>query len=267
MTERFEHKKSLGQHFLNSDFVPKQMCNAANIQKGETIIEIGPGTGALTREILARGAKVIAIEADRRAIATLEETFSNEIACGDLIVQHADARKLDLSSLGIQAGKYKVVANIPYYISGLLFRTFLDSDYQPSTLVFLVQKELAQRIARDKKESLLSLSVKVFGDAKYVSTIKRGHFTPPPKVDSAIIAVSNINNEYFDIFDKTLFFNVIKAGFASKRKQLAPNLKGLFPVEATKHALDSTGLPVTSRAEDLPLSSWYQLITKLSSTA
>ena len=262
----FEHKKSLGQHFLTSDYVPKQMCDAANLQAGELVVEIGPGTGVLTKEILARDATVIALETDLRAITSLEETFEEEIANGALTIIHTDARKLDLSALKIEAGKYKVIANIPYYISGLLFRSFLDSNCQPSTLVFLVQKELAERIVRDPKASLLALSVKVFGEVKYIATIKKGHFTPPPKVDSAIISVSEISNNYFDSFDKALFFNVIKAGFASKRKQLAPNLKSLFPVAATKQALLDMDLPDTSRAEDLSLFDWYQLITKLSST-
>jgi 16S rRNA (adenine1518-N6/adenine1519-N6)-dimethyltransferase len=266
MNERFEHKKSLGQHFLNSEYVPKIMCDAASLEKGDLVVEIGPGTGILTKEILKRGASVIAVEADPRAIASLEGTFTEEIAQQRLTIIHADARKLNLASLGVQPNKYKVVANIPYYISGLLFRTFLDSDIQPSTLVFLVQKELAERIARDPKESLLSLSVKVFGDVSYVSTIKRGHFTPPPKVDSAIVAVTNINDDFFKNIEKSLFFNVIKAGFASKRKQLAPNLKAIYPPTITKEALVNINLSEASRAEDLSLSDWDQLLTQLQST-
>jgi 16S rRNA (adenine1518-N6/adenine1519-N6)-dimethyltransferase len=129
-----------------------------------------------------------------------------------------------------------------------------------------VQKELAERIARDKKESLLSLSVKAFGTPSYVKTVKRGHFTPPPKVDSAIIKVTNINHDFFGAFNQDLFFQVIKAGFSSKRKQLAPNLKHLFPVFATKTALKEIGLPTTIRAEDVSLEQWYQLIMQLQST-
>src|SRR5690606_15015371 len=100
-----------------------------------------------------------------------------------LHIHHQDIREFDLASLNLADHQFKVVANIPYYLSGLLLRTFLDTTVQPTTLVFLIQKELAERIARDKKESLLSLSVKVFGEPTYVTTVKRGHFTPPPKVD------------------------------------------------------------------------------------
>lgn len=266
MSENFKHKKSLGQYFLTTDHVPKLMCDAAKLDTSDLVVEVGPGAGILTREILARGSRVIALEADIRAIDILEKEFTTEISSGQLKVIHADARKLDLSDLGIESGKYKVVSNIPYYISGLLFRLFLDSDFQPNTLVFLIQKELAERIARDKKESLLSLSIKVFGDVKYVATVKRGNFTPAPKVDSAILAVSNISNSYFDSFDKKTFFAVIKAGFASKRKQLAPNIKTIFPVEDTKSTLEKIELPATSRAEDVSIDKWYQLLIHLTST-
>lgn len=266
LPKKFEHKKSLGQHFLNSDYVPNLMCDAANLKKGDVVVEIGPGTGALTREILKRGATVIAIEADTRAIASLEETFASEIAEDQLKVVHGDARSLDLSTLQLKPGSYKVVANIPYYISGLLFRTFLDSDYQPNTLVFLVQKELAERIARDKKESLLSLSVKVFGDVTYIKTIKRNHFTPPPNVDSAIIAVNDINNDYFESISKQHFFETIKAGFSSRRKQLAGNLRTLHDKEQIETALHKSNISLTIRAEDLELSDWSTLVTNLFST-
>lgn len=264
--EKFQHKKSLGQHFLTSDYVPNIMCDAANLQKGETVVEIGPGTGVLTKEILKRGATVIAVEADTRAIKSLEETFAAEIEDKQLLIVHADARKLDLPCLGVTNRSYKVVANIPYYISGLLFRTFLDSDFQPNTLVFLVQKELAERIVRDRKESLLSLSVKVFGDVKYIQTIKRGHFTPPPKVDSAVVAVTNINNDYFSTITKAQFFSTIKAGFSSRRKQLAGNLRGIAEKEAIEAAFTQADVENKVRAEDLDLSKWSALIVHLFST-
>lgn len=267
MNERFLHKKSLGQHFLTSDVIPKKMCSAVDLQPEDLVVEIGPGSGVLTEEILNTGAKVIAVETDDRAITTLEEKFADAISQNSLTIVKADARKLDLAGLGVSPGQYKVIANIPYYISGLLFRTFLDSDHQPSDLVFLVQKELAERIVRDPKESLLSLSVKAFGNPQYVTTVKRGHFIPPPKVDSAIVAVRDINLEYFDKFNRALFFRVIKAGFASKRKQLAPNLKSLFPVATTKKALVSMNVSPLIRAEDLSLSQWYALIVKLESTS
>lgn len=260
---KFEHKKSLGQNFLNSDFVPKKMCDAADVSVGDIILEIGPGTGALTTELLSRGATVIAIETDNRAIEALVERFPVEIAAKQLILHHSDARELDVCALGLQKQKFKVVANIPYYMSGFLLRTLLDSEAQPTTLVFLIQKELAERIARDKKESLLSLSVKVFGTPTYICTIKRGHFTPSPNVDSAILAVTSINRQSFSTISAADFFSILHLGFGSKRKQLQHNLSKEFDKERVLHVLQSVGLLATVRAEDIPLSTWITLAEQL----
>lgn len=238
------------------------MCDAADIKAGETVFEIGPGTGALTKELLSRGATVVALEADLRAIDALQETFATEIAAGKLKLRHGDARELDLASFHLTSGGFKVVANIPYYLSGLLFRKCLDTKTQPNTLVFLIQKELAERIARDKKESLLSLSVKVFGKPEYITTVKRGHFTPSPKVDSAILKVSDISRTVFENISSTDFFSILHAGFGQKRKQLQHNLRATWDKERVIEALKSTGLPETVRAEDIALEDWLK-ITKL----
>lgn len=260
MSGKFEHKKSLGQHFLNSDFVPKKMCDAADLKPGEVVLEIGPGTGILTREILRRGAVVIALEADQRAIDELQETFAAELNSGQLVVHHHDARTLELSQFGLVDQQFKVVANIPYYISGLLFRLCLESDIQPQTLVFLVQKEVALRIARDKKESILSQSIKIYGDPVYIDTIKRGHFTPPPAVDSAIVAVNHINRSRLQGIDPTLFFSILHLGFGQKRKQLAGNLAKQYDKQTVVEALTQQGLSPQSRAEDLKISEFVDLI-------
>jgi 16S rRNA (adenine1518-N6/adenine1519-N6)-dimethyltransferase len=259
MTESFDHKKSLGQHFLNSDYVPKKMCDAAGDIAGNTVLEIGPGTGILTREILARGAKVIAVEADIRAIEQLQETFPIEIQKGQLTIHHHDARQLNPAQFGLEKHSYIVIANIPYYLSGQLFRQLLETDCQPTTLVFLIQKELAERIARDKKESLLSLSIKVFGDPSYICTIKRGHFTPPPKVDSAIVAVKNIGRQHFEEILPADFFHLLHLGFGQKRKQLFGNLKYSHDPTLLTEAFDSLNLSLTIRAEDLHVSEWLAL--------
>ena len=261
--QKFEKKKSLGQHFLTSSIVPKWMCDAANIVTGDIVIEVGPGTGALTRELLARGATVIALEADKRAIAVLKENFADACASGSLILHHTDVRTLDLSTYNIIDRQFKVVANIPYYLSGMLFRTFLESDIQPSTLVFLVQKEVAWRISRDEKESLLSLSVKAFGTPHYVRTVSKGHFTPSPKIDSAIIAITEINNNNFNTIAKEKFFEILHLGFGQKRKQLLGNMSKQFDREALTHIFSTLEIPQKTRAEDLSLEKWLELVKKL----
>jgi 16S rRNA (adenine1518-N6/adenine1519-N6)-dimethyltransferase len=263
MNERFVHKKSLGQHFLNSAVIPKRMCDAANLIPGEVVVEIGPGTGALTAILLERGVRVIAVETDKRAITHLEERFATEIKAQKLVISAQDARKLDLSGLGLIDHGYKVVANIPYYLSGFLFRSFLENTLQPSTLVFLVQKEVAQRIARDKKASLLSLSVAIFGVPSYICTVGRGHFTPPPKVDSAIIAVHAISRERLGRVSPQHFFTLLHLGFGQKRKQLLGNLTALYDRGVLETVFTEQKLPLTIRGEDLSLSQWITLIHAL----
>lgn len=262
-TPKFKHKKSLGQHFLNNGRIPKKMADAADIRENDVVVEIGPGTGVLTRELLKRGAQVIALEADERAIAVLAETFESEIVAKKLVILHTDMRHFDVSSLELAPHAYKVVANIPYYLSGLLFRIFLDSTHQPSTLVFLVQKEVAERIARDKKESLLSLSVKAFGDPKYIETVKRGNFTPQPKVDSAIIAVQNIGDTRLTRDVAPFFFEVLHLGFQSRRKQLLGNLASSYEREALVHIFSTLGIPLAARGEDLSAEIWQKLVGAL----
>lgn len=266
MTEKFEHKKSLGQNFLTSDYVPKKMCDAADLKEGELVLEIGPGTGALTKEILARGAKVVAIEADARAISALQETFATEITAGQLTIHHHDARTLNLTDFGLINHQFKVVANIPYYLSGFLFRTLLDSTCQPTTLVFLIQKEVAARIARDTKESLLSLSVKVFGNPTYICTVSRGHFNPPPKVDSAIVAVRDIDREALATQSSEQFFHILHLGFGQKRKQLLGNLTKDYSREVLQTIFKELAIPDNSRAEDISIETWLLLTQKLQST-
>ena len=265
MSEKFIHKKSLGQHFLNSNYVPQKMCDAVGDIAGETVLEIGPGTGALTKEILARGAKVIALEADRRAIAALEENFAAAIKNGQLVIHHHDVRDFNPKQFGLENHSYIVIANIPYYLSGQIFRTLLETKTQPKTVVLLVQKEVAERIARDPKESLLSLSVKVFGDPTYVCTVKRGHFNPPPKVDSAILAIKNIGQHKLAAhqIDSDQFFSVIRPAFAQKRKQLIGNLSKEFPRTKLEKTFLELSLPLNIRAEDIDIKRWLKLINNL----
>lgn len=266
--KKIDAKKSLGQHFLTSPVVPGWMCDAAALQAGEKVLEIGPGTGVLTREILARGADVIALEADLRAIVALKETFREEIAEKRLFLIHTDVRTLDLAAIpGITDHGYTVVANIPYYLSGFLFRTILESSAQPKRLVFLVQREVAKRVVggvhTGGKESLLSLSVKAYGVPSYVKTVSRGHFSPAPKVDSAIVCVEGISRNRFTACDPDLFFHILRLGFGQKRKQLLGNLSKEFKKEELVHIFSTHGVPVSARAEDLPLETWLSLAADL----
>lgn len=266
-SEKFAHKKSLGQNFLTSDVVPNWLVTAGEVTANDTVLEIGPGTGALTKVLLKTGARVIALEADTRAMAILEPLFANEIKTGQLTLIHGDARELAIASLGLSHQQFKVVANIPYYLSGFLLRTLLESSIQPSKLVFLMQKEVVTRIARDTKESILSLSVKAFGVPKYVKTVTRGHFNPPPKVDSAILLINNINLANFtDLQEQNLYFELLHLGFGQKRKQLLSNFTHMYDRTTLESIFSELGLKLDIRAEAVPLSLWLALTKKLAVT-
>lgn len=267
-----EPKKSLGQHFLNNVRIPERMTDAGEVEKGDIVLEIGPGTGVLTRVLLARGAHIIACEADLRAVQLLEQAFENEIKAKQLVILHTDVRALFdgtatsnllLDSLGIQNRSYKVVANIPYYLSGMLFRMTLSSVRQPKILVYLVQREVAHRIALDPKESLLSLSVKVYGTPRYAGTVKPGNFTPPPRVDSAILAIYDISRDKLLGISEENFFTLIHAGFASKRKQLLGNLAKYFSRDRLLAVFSAFDIPLDVRGEDVSLDMWLSLAEAL----
>lgn len=265
-------KKSLGQHFLRSKTALREMITAADIKKGELVLEIGPGEGVLTAELLLAGAKVVAVETDERCIAHLQERFHNEMSDGQLTLIEGDIRNEEVVELlftkKLLGNKsYKLVANIPYYITGMLFRLFLEHLRQPTIIVFLVQKEVAEEIvSRDGKEGILSLSVRAYGIPRYISKVKREAFSPPPKVDSAILAVTDINREWLPKKLEGQYFAIIKAGLGSRRKMLLGNLVRAFPKQKKKIEELFTELEIDKkiRGEDLSFEKWITLVNKLS---
>lgn len=255
----------LGQHFLTGTWAAHALAKSVQVRPGETILEIGPGKGALTRELLATGGHVLAIEKDELLAKGLLETFAEEIASGALRVVAADIRDFAPREYGLVAGEYVLAANIPYYITGEIIRQFLETASAPRAMALLIQKEVADRIiARNGKESILSLSVKAYGNPSIIAKVSRGNFSPPPSVDSAILLVEDISKKFFDGFEEKMFFKVVKAGFASKRKFLANNLAVVFEKDSVLHALETCGLSTKVRAEDVPLLKWGALTHKLS---
>lgn len=256
-------KKSLGQNFLNSKNVANDIVRAARLTPSDTILEIGPGKGFLTAELLASGAQVIAVEKDERMMPLLQETFSEAIQQKKLVLIYGDIVKLlDEKTLPVPT-QYKLVANIPYYLTGYLLRAFLEAIKKPTLMVLMVQKEVATRIvARDKKESILSLSVKAYGEPHLVKKVPARYFTPAPNVDSAILSIENISdNNFVNKKEEDRFFEIIKAGFAHKRKILAGNLKELFH-ERTQALLKEVQIKENARAEDVSLKQWLNLTVK-----
>ncbi len=262
----FAHKKSLGQNFLTSPIVPNWMCDAGQVEPGDVVIEIGPGTGALTKVLLERGAIVHAIETDTRAILVLTNDLGTYIQSGQLFIYEGDMRTYNIAPLANQFSTYKIIANIPYYLSGFLLRTCLELEQPPVTLVFLMQKEVVHRIARDKKQSLLSLSVAVYGTPCYYKTVSRGHFNPPPRVDSAILLVTNISHQHVPhATDRADFFTLLHLGLGQKRKQLLGTLSHQYERMLLIKVFADLSLDTTVRGEDLPLTTWLTLFHTLRS--
>ncbi|MDD5165482.1 MAG: 16S rRNA (adenine(1518)-N(6)/adenine(1519)-N(6))-dimethyltransferase RsmA [Candidatus Pacebacteria bacterium] len=266
-------KKSLGQHFLNSKHVLGQIIAAGNITIGQNILEIGPGTGILTTELLNAGAVVTAVEKDDRSIELLKEKFAPEIASSQLKLVHGDILDESLpTSNSLLPSPYSLIANIPYYITGAILEKFLEHEPRPQKMVLLVQKEVADRIiARPEqstgksKESILSISVKVFGTPKMIAKVPPGAFTPPPTVDSAILSIENISA---DAFKKVLnanprgisqFFSVVRAGFAHKRKILKRNLEAVLDKQDINRIWTHLNLDEKVRAEDLRPQDWINI--------
>jgi 16S rRNA (adenine1518-N6/adenine1519-N6)-dimethyltransferase len=227
--ETLKKKKSLGQNFLKDKNILDKIVEAGEISQGELILEIGPGDGGLTEQILKKECRVVAIEKDDRLIPILKEKFAEQISSKKLVLIHKDILKFKPEDSGLTESNFKIIANIPYYITGEIMRKALSEWPKAKNVVLLVQKEVAKRIiASDQKESLLSISVKVFGEPKLIGIVKAGSFSPAPKVDSAILKIENITNKNFTNIDQERFFLIVKTGFAHKRKMISGNLKEIF---------------------------------------
>lgn len=258
-------KKSLGQNFLMHRQTAERIVEAAGVGEGDTVLEIGPGTGMLTRALCARVSKVIAVETDHELIPTLQEDFAQEVSEGKLTLIESDIRAFRPETDAHLADKpYHLVANIPYYITGEIIRQFLETPHKPLSITVLVQKEVAVRIARSKKESLLSLSVKAYGTPEYCFTVPKGAFFPAPTVDSAVLSIRNISNPFASNVEESSFFGILHAGFAHKRKFLVRNLEAFAPAPAIANAFEKLHLSPKIRAEDVPLATWKSLAHELS---
>ena len=252
-------KKSLGQHFLTSLKVVGDIVRAGNIKKGDLVLEIGPGKGVLTRKLLFLAKKVIAIDKDRELVFFLQEKFKGEIESKRLKLIHQDILNYSPPSYS-----YKLVANIPYYITGEIFRKFLSSNHQPKSMILLVQKEVARRImAHDGKESILSISIKAYGQPKYLGVVKAKNFKPEPKVDSAILLIDKISKDFFQKMGEQKFFSILKIGFAHKRKMLIGNLGKIASRKKLEEIFEKCNLPKKIRAEDLSPENWKSLFLNI----
>ena len=271
----FFAKKSLGQNFLHAPQVISAMIHAGEIKSGDFVLEVGPGKGALTSKLLEKGANVIAVEKDDRAIPFLQDKFREEMEKreaegeisesgvlkeGSLKLIHGDILGFDPVKNGLNTHNYSIIANIPYYISGEFLQKFLESTAQPLKIVVMLQKELAKRIV-DRKESILSISVKAYGKPTYITSVPRKFFRPIPNVDSAVLLIDNISKDFFTFnkIDEKFFFEILKAGFAHKRKVVIRNLEEKIAKETLQKLFENEKWPLTKRAEELSLDDWKKI--------
>jgi 16S rRNA (adenine1518-N6/adenine1519-N6)-dimethyltransferase len=244
--------KALGQHFLVDHPSLEAIMAAAHPEPTDTVLEIGPGLGVMTRPLSQAVAKVVAVEADP-VLATL---LARD-APPNLQVTRMDILQFDLATL--PAG-YKVIANIPYYLTSKIFRLLIESPNPPSVMSLLIQKEVAERItAKPGQLSILALSIRYYGQAELVQVVERHKFWPAPEVDSAVLRVKYTGPAF--PADPDQLFRLIKAGFGEKRKQLKNSLAGGLNLtsELAVELVAAAGLPPMARAQELDLSSWERL--------
>lgn len=250
-------KKSLGQHWLRDEFILDYIVDFAEVTGQDTVLEVGPGVGTLTAHLASKAHKVIAVEFDETLAGKLADTYRGS----NVTVVQEDILKFDLRKL---PNPYKVVANIPYYLTSNLVRVMLESENPPSHLVLLVQKEVAERIAaKPGSMSVLSVSVQFYCDTVLGDVVGADFFTPPPKVDSQVIKMVYRPQPLFPGVDSKVFFRLVKAGFSEKRKKLRSSLSGGLRIAKpeAETLLEKAGIDPNKRAQELSLTDWYALYT------
>ena len=253
-------KKGLGQNFLVDEKALGQIVGAADLKPSDHVVEVGPGTGFLTEMLIEKAKHVVAIELDKKMVEILEERFGE---VKNLEVVHADI--LRTKDYGLRTKQYKVVANIPYYITSPLLKHFLQSGNRPSVMVVLVQKEVAEKICGITGKSVITIETQVFGRPEIVDYVPSNSFYPAPKVDSAILKI-NVYDKPLIVEDRLKdFFRIVKFGFSQKRKKLANSLSAglhLKPVEV-RDILIKTDIDPDIRAESLGVGDWDRLVKVL----
>lgn len=251
-------KRSLGQNFLHDPGALEKIVELADLTGDETVLEIGPGTGALTRYLARAARRVIAVELDDRLRPVLDSELSDY---PNAQVIYQDILALDVARM-MQTEDYVVIANVPYYITSAILRHLLESSHKPRRLVLTVQQEVGERlVAHPNDMSLLAVSVQFYGATRIVNRLKPAAFWPRPDVDSAVVRIDVYDQPPVDVPDEATFFRVVRAGFSQKRKQLKNSLGGGLAIGATEAAslLEQAGIDPRRRAETMRLEEWAAL--------
>ena len=257
-------RKGLGQHFLIDEDVLQLIASAAELTPADTVIEVGPGLGVLTGELASRAGQVFAIELDNSLAAILKQTLAPH---GNVTIINQDIMAIAPASLTNRP--YKVVANLPYYITSLVLRHFLEASPKPDMMMVMVQKEVAEAIvAEPGRRSVLSISVQLYGKPRIIGYVPAQSFYPAPEVDSAILKIEVYPQPAVAITDEKSFFEVVRAGFTASRKQLANSLaQGLrIPKAEALLFLEKANIAPQRRAETLTLEEWAQLCQVIGSS-
>ena len=252
--------KSLGQHWLKDRDVLTEIADLADIHEHDTVLEIGPGLGTLTSELLRRTSNVVAVEFDEELARKLPGQFPGK----NLRVITGDILTFNLSTL--PAG-YKVVANIPYYITSKIVRLLMTAENKPSIAVLLTQKEVAERMAATEGDmSILAVSAQIAAEVSLGPVVPAELFTPPPQVDSQVVVLRTRAEPLIQPEVEKAFYRVVKAGFSAKRKKLRSSLSGGLGREKAEveAILRGAGISADKRAEDLPIEDWKRLTEVLS---
>lgn len=250
-----QNNKSLGQHWLKDRSVLAAIADEADLDGTDTVLEVGPGLGTLTSELLRRSGRVVAVEFDEELARKLPGQFPGK----PLEVVHEDIIKYDLSAL--PAG-YKVVANVPYYITSKIIEKLMTASNKPSVVVILVQKEVAERVAAETGDmSILAVGTQIFAETRLGIAVPREYFTPPPKVDSQVVVLTTRPKPLVTKENERLFFRVVKAGFGAKRKMLRSSISAGLSLDKpeTEDLLKSVSIDSSKRAEDLSIDDWLGL--------
>lgn len=259
-----EAKKSLGQNFLYDENLLRRIVSAAEVTTADTVLEIGPGLGALTKQLAEVAHKVIAVELDDRLLPIL---YAELKPYPHVQVIHGDILEQDPELLFREEKSYKVVANVPYYITGAILRHLLEAPVKPTKMVLTVQKEVAERLtAEPGNMSILAVSVQFYGRTELVTHLAAGAFYPRPTIDSSVLLIDLAQRDAAaaQVDDEAAFFRLVKVGFSQKRKQLHKNLRGLgYSKEAIQQALQQAKIDGRRRAETLSVAEWVALYQQL----
>ena len=249
-------RKSLGQHFLTDSRVANRIVSAADLTRDDTVVEVGPGSGILTRRLVERSGRVVAVELDADLAAKLPARLAEP---ENLVVHKGDAREVDVEELLGSGAAYKVVANLPYYAAAPIIRRFLESSTPPRVMVVMVQREVGEAMtAKPGAMTLMSVATQFYARASTVVHVPPRAFRPPPKVSSTVVKLDVFHEARLSVGDTQCFFDLVRAGFAAPRKQLRNSLMqgSGAPADAVASVLQDAGIDGTRRPATLSIEEW-----------